>query len=175
MDSLSVTLIVYRIFLSSHAHQLIIQKVEFCITHAASYFGENFALPQVRFNQRGKIAGSARLQLNELRFNPILLAENLDAFLHEVVPHEVCHLLAYQLFGKVRPHGKEWQSLMLNLFNLKGKTYHHMDISSVAGKHFNYRCQCGIVKLSIRRHNKVVRGQQQYVCRQCTTQLTLAN
>ena len=175
MDALSVTLVICRIFLSSHTQQLIINKVEHCINHASSYLGKNFPLPQINFNQRGKIAGSARLQLNELRFNPILLSENVDAFLNEVVPHEVCHLLAYQLFGKVRPHGREWRNLMLKLFDVRGQTYHRMDVSSVAGRHFNYHCQCGKVKLSIRRHNKVIRGQQQYICRKCATELTLDN
>ncbi|WP_339721786.1 SprT family zinc-dependent metalloprotease [uncultured Paraglaciecola sp.] len=159
--------------MSFNSQQLVIQKVEQCIRHASFYFEKHFTLPKINFNQRGKIAGCARLQKNELHFNPVLLADNLDAFLKEVVPHEVCHLLAYQLFGKVRPHGKEWQGLMLKLYNVKGQTYHQMDVSKVAGQQFNYRCHCGIVKLSVRRHNKVIRGQQQYICRKCSTALTL--
>lgn len=160
--------------MSSHSQQLVSQKVEHCIHHASLYLKQNFKLPTISFNQRGKIAGCARLQSNELRFNPVLLADNLDAFLQEVVPHEVCHLLAYTLYGKVRPHGKEWQNLMQNLYGLKGQTYHQMDVAKVAGKHFNYRCQCGPVKLGIRRHNKITRGQQQYICRKCCTTLTLS-
>jgi hypothetical protein len=89
-----------RPFLSLNSQQLVIQKVEQCINHACSYFEQNFRLPKISFNQRGKIAGCARLQINELRFNPILLSDNLDAFLEVVVPHEVCHLLVYKLFGK---------------------------------------------------------------------------
>lgn len=161
--------------MSAKSQQLVTQKVEQCINHASVYFAKHFALPNVSFNQRGKIAGCARLQNNELRFNHVLLNDNLEAFLEEVVPHEVCHLLAYQLFGKVRPHGKEWQNLMLKLFGLKGKTYHRMDVSKVAGQHFNYLCQCGPVKLSVRRHNKVIRGQQQYICRKCSSTLTVEN
>lgn len=157
--------------LSSNSQQLVIQKVEQCIEHASSYLGMNFKLPQIRFNQRGKIAGCARLQINELRFNPVLLNDNVDAFLKEVVPHEVCHLLAYSLFGKVRPHGKEWQGLMFDLFRLKGQTYHQMDVSKVKGKSFNYLCKCGPIELGIRRHNKIVKGQQTYICRKCRSPL----
>lgn len=127
--------------------------------------------PKISFNQRGKIAGCARLQINEIRFNPILLSDNLDAFLEVVVPHEVCHLLAYRLFGKVRPHGKEWQGLMLELFGIRGQVYHQMDITKVKGKIFHYQCECGPIELSIRRHNKVVRGEQTYICKKCRSTL----
>jgi len=87
------------------------------------------------------------------------------------VPHEVCHLLVYRLFGKVRPHGKEWQSLMLDLFEMEGQTYHQMDVSKVQGKSFNYHCECGPMALSIRRHNKVVKGKQVYICKKCRSPL----
>lgn len=159
--------------MSSHSQQLVSQKVEQCIHHASQYFEQNFKHPKINFNQRGKIAGSARLQFNELRFNPVLLEDNLDAFLQEVVPHEVCHLLAYTLFGKVRPHGKEWQSLMRNLFELNGQTYHQMDVAKVKGKSFNYQCECGTIELGIRRHNKVIRGEQIYICKKCRSPLKI--
>jgi SprT protein len=157
--------------LSSCAQQLVIQKVEHCISHASSYFEQNFRLPKISFKQRGKIAGCARLQTNELRFNPVLLCDNIDEFLEEVVPHEVCHLLAYKLFGKVRPHGKEWQSLMIELFDLKGQTYHRMDVTKVKGKSFHYQCECGPIELGIRRHNNVLKGKQTYICRKCRSPL----
>ena len=170
---LSVTDLICSPLLSLNSQQLVIQKVEQCLSLASTYFEQSFSPPIISFNQRGKIAGCARLQTNELRFNPVLLADNIDAFLEEVVPHEVCHLLAYRLFGKVRPHGKEWQSLMLEVFDLKGQTYHQMDVTKVAGKSFNYQCQCGPIELSIRRHNKVVRGKQTYICRKCRSPLTV--
>ena len=169
---LSATLLRCRTFLSFNSQQLVIQKVEQCLSHASAYFEQHFRLPKISFNQRGKIAGCARLQINELRFNPVLLSDNLDAFLEEVVPHEVCHLLAYTLFGKVRPHGKEWQSLMQKLFNLKGQTYHQMDVTKVKGKSFNYQCECGPIELGIRRHNKVLKGEQTYICRKCRSPLS---
>jgi SprT protein len=159
------------ILLSSSTQQLVIQKVEQCISHASSHFGQNFSLPTINFKQRGKIAGCARLQINELRFNPVLLYDNVDAFLEEVVPHEVCHLLTYKLFGKVRPHGNEWQSLMFELFGLKGQTYHQMDVSKVKGKSFSYQCKCGPIELGIRRHNKVLKGKQTYICKRCRSPL----
>lgn len=151
--------------------QAVLQQVKDCIAKASVYFNRSFTMPAVSFNQRGKIAGTARLQLNELRFNPVLMADNFETFVTEVVPHEVSHLITYQLYGKVRPHGKEWQKVMSEVFNCRPSTYHQMDVTKVAGEKFTYQCQCGPIQLSIRRHNKVLRNRQQYRCLKCGTQL----
>ncbi|WP_233268946.1 SprT family zinc-dependent metalloprotease [Paraglaciecola sp. L1A13] len=143
-------------------------RVNACVTHANMQLAINLAQPNISFNQRGKIAGCARLQTNSLKFNPVLLVDNYAAFMSEVVPHEVCHLLAYNLYGRVKPHGKEWRRLMSQLFGLTGQTYHKMDVTKVSGKTFPYVCECGQIELSIRRHNKVLRQQQRYICRQCS-------
>ncbi|WP_416305085.1 SprT family zinc-dependent metalloprotease [Neptunicella sp. SCSIO 80796] len=149
-----------------HLQQRVIRQVEQCYLHAEQQLQQSFPRPLVRFNQRGKIAGSARLQTNELRFNPVLLADNSDQFIDHVVPHEICHLLVHQLYGKVRPHGSEWQKLMTDLYQLPAKTRHSMDVSKVQGKVFDYRCGCQSHQLSIRRHNKVKAGVT-YQCRRC--------
>lgn len=154
--------------------QQVIKTVEKCYLIADNYFKKSFVRPIIRFNQRGKIAGCARLQTNELRFNPVLLKDNQDIFINEVIPHEVSHLLTYSLFGRVKPHGKEWQSIMIDVFKLQPHTRHQMDVSKVTGKTFLYQCQCGPVELSIRRHNKVVKGKQNYICRRCKSTLQKA-
>ncbi len=148
-----------------------IQRVKECVNHACEVLEHRFDMPSVTFNQRGKIAGSARLHTNEIRLNPKLLEDNLDEFLQHVIPHEVCHLLVFTLFGKVRPHGKEWQSLMDRLFDLPANPYHSMNVEKVAGKVFDYYCLCGPTKLSIRRHNKVQRRLQRYYCKRCNAVL----
>ncbi|MDN4501235.1 SprT family zinc-dependent metalloprotease [Alteromonadaceae bacterium BrNp21-10] len=148
----------------------IIERVEDCYCRAETKLKHSFRRPQIGFNQRGKIAGSARLQTNELRFNPILLEDNFNDFINEVVPHEICHLLAYQLYGKVRPHGPEWKGLMATLYELRGTSKHQMDVTKVQGKTFTYQCQCQQHSLSIRRHNKITRGMT-YQCRLCRSPL----
>lgn len=147
--------------------QAIVETVEDCYLLAETQLGRHFPRPEINFKLRGKSAGTAHLQINKLRFNPVLLAENPSIFIQQVVPHEICHLLAYQLYGRVKPHGKEWQALMVNLYGLSPSTTHSLNTDSVAGKTYNYRCQCGVVPLSIRRHNKVQRQQTQYRCRRC--------
>ncbi|WP_298773213.1 SprT family zinc-dependent metalloprotease [uncultured Shewanella sp.] len=156
----------------SPLQQSIIDRVEACYQQAERLLDLHFPRASIGFKLRGKCAGMAHLHHNHLRFNPKLLANNSDAFLNEVVPHEVCHLLVYQLFGKVKPHGKEWQHMMQHLFSLTPRTTHDFDISGSTERQFLYQCHCGTVKLSLRRHNKVVRGQTQYRCRRCKIQLS---
>lgn len=160
--------------LTTELQAQIVLRVKECLDRASQLLQRDFPLPCIRFNQRGKIAGCARLQANELRFNPILLSDNLQLFIDEVVPHEVCHLIAYQLYGRVKPHGAQWQRLMAELFNLKAETRHSMDVTKVQGKFFYYKCKCGPVTLSIRRHNKVLGNKQNYICRRCKQTLVAA-
>lgn len=141
--------------------------VNSCFEKAEISLGRTFDRPLIRFNQRGKVAGSARLNINELRFNPVLLVDNQQEFEKVVVPHEVSHILVYQIHGKVAPHGREWRDIMSKIFGLSAQTRHQMDVSKVQGKTFLYRCACGTVPLTIRRHNKVVNNRQRYICRAC--------
>ncbi|RXJ72332.1 SprT family protein [Veronia nyctiphanis] len=145
----------------------IIKAVASCVEYANSALGTSHPLPDIHFDIRGKTAGMALLNRWTLRFNPVLLRENPEAFLSEVVPHEVSHLLVYAAFGKVRPHGKEWQAMMTKVFKVPASTTHSFDVASVTGKTFSYRCECDEIPLTIRRHNKVQRQQATYVCRRC--------
>jgi len=156
----------------SQLQQAIRDKVDADYQLAEAYFKRPFPRPSVHFTLRGKSAGTAHLQANKLRFNPVLLVENPDIFLIEVVPHEISHLVCFQIFGKVKPHGKEWQSLMLAIFKLSPKTTHQLDTQSVSGQQFEYFCDCGSVMLTIRRHNRIIREQTQYRCRHCQQTLS---
>jgi SprT protein len=71
-----------------------------------------YAEPTLVYQQRGTSAGTAWLEKNEIRLNPVLLLENQQEFIDEVVPHELAHLLVWQHFGRVAPHGKEWKWMM---------------------------------------------------------------
>ncbi|WP_434358533.1 SprT family zinc-dependent metalloprotease [Parasalinivibrio latis] len=147
------------------------QAVTRCIDTARKAFNKEFPIPEILFNQRGKAAGCARLQTWQLRFNPVLLRENTQAFLDEVVPHEVAHLITYACYGRVKPHGREWQGIMYSVFGLEPKTTHSFDVASVKGKTFLYRCQCSEHELTVRRHNRIQRDQATYLCRKCHSPL----
>ena len=161
--------------LTPHIKRLANERVTACLKQIEQHFGQPLDAPSVSFNQRGKIAGSARLQSNEIRLNPVLLDDNQREFLEQVIPHEVCHIAVFQMYGRVRPHGQQWQQMMTAVFGLVPDVRHDMDVSKVGGKSFPYLCACGPVSLSVRRHNKVVRQQQQYRCRTCGETLRMAN
>ena len=140
---------------------------------AQAYFSTQFAIPSIMLNQRGKIAGSAHLQKNIIKLNRVLFVQNTDAFEQQVIPHEVAHLVCYQKFGHVKPHGEEWRSVMRNIYKLTPAVTHKFDVTNVGMKEFSYKCECAMgVMLSAIRHNKVLRGTQQYRCQKCRSLLT---
>ncbi len=158
--------------LTEEDKKVLMQKGEDCFIDAECFFNRPFKRPIYQFDQRGKVAATAHLQRNMLRFNPILYCQNKDEFIQQIVAHEVAHLITFSLYGKVRPHGKEWQKIMQKVFTLNAKTTHSMDTKNVQGKLFLYHCLCTEHPLTIRRHNKVLKGVQ-YHCKKCQSELTL--
>ena len=72
--------------------------------------------PEVVFDLRGQAAGQANYLKNKIRFNRDLLEKFTDEFVSQTVPHEFAHLVAYAKFGRrIKPHGSEWQSVMVAL------------------------------------------------------------
>lgn len=153
--------------LSEQLHYLALKTLSRCIEQARHYFERDFPVPMLNYKLRGKAAGKAYLQTWEVRLNPVLFVENQQAFINEVIPHEVAHLITFALFGRVRPHGKEWQMVMNQVFHIAPNTTHSLNIQSVQGRTFEYRCQCDTFAVTIRRHNKVLRQQASYRCRKC--------
>lgn len=133
---------------------------------ANRFFHTEFQMPTVSYAVRGLKAGVAYLQRNEVRFNPILLQENGQDFVNQVVPHELAHILVYQRFGQVAPHGREWKMVMETVLGVPAEIYHCFNTQNAA-QQFEYRCDCQIHHLSVRRHNAIVRGQKSYFCKRC--------
>ncbi|KAE9529382.1 SprT family zinc-dependent metalloprotease [Testudinibacter aquarius] len=150
-----------------HLNLQISRRLRACLALAEQHFNRTFAMPEFNFNLRGVKAGVAYLQQNEIRLNRTLLLENSEEFLRQVVPHELAHLIVYQVFGRVQPHGKEWQFVMQHLFKLPADTCHQFDVQRVQGKTVAYRCDCQTHQLSVRRHNNILRNKVRYHCRVC--------
>ncbi|PJG84377.1 SprT family zinc-dependent metalloprotease [Conservatibacter flavescens] len=148
------------------------RKLKTCLDLAERHFNRSFPMPVVSYDVRGVKAGVAYLQKNCIKFNRTLLLENPEAFINQVVPHEVAHLIVYQIFGQVKPHGKEWQFVMVSLFQIPADTCHQFDVSSVQGKTYPYRCACQIHQLTVRRHQKVQHERAVYICRKCQSPLS---
>lgn len=126
--------------------------------------------PTLSFKQRGKTAGSAYLERWEIRLNPILLAENSDAFINEVIPHEYAHLLTFALYGRVQPHGKEWQMMMTQIMKLPAERTHRFNTKNSQVRQyerFTYYCLCQSHELTAIRHNRVQARKARYFCKHC--------
>lgn len=149
-------------------------KVLHCYYLAESYFLTSFLRPEVLINLRGSSAGVAELRANRLRFNPVLLVENTQEFIHQVVPHEVAHLLAWRVYGKeIKPHGWQWQQIMQEVFSLEALTTHNFCIKTAAKQHYVYSCTCPNFNhyFTKRRHQLVLAGRQ-YICKKCSSRLS---
>lgn len=131
---------------------------------------KNYAEPALLYQQRGTIAGTAWLQQWEIRLNPVLLLENQQAFIDDVVPHELAHLLVWKEFGRVAPHGKEWKWMMETVLGVSARRTHQFNTGSLQ-KTFAYTCPCRQHQLTVRRHNRVLRGETRYRCTHCGNDL----
>ena len=156
---------------------------------AERHFKKTYLVPNVRYDVRGTVGGYAQ-GTALVRFNPILLMENLDDFIARTVPHEVAHCIdsangdnGYSIFmrrGKRSLHGPTWQRIMM-VFGVKDATRcHSYDTKNAQVKtkaKFEYKCGCCDKSYFVSSvlHNRMARGQQRY-CRvggQTRGQLTL--
>ena len=158
----------------SHDLHSVQQRVIELYTQAEQFFCQSLTRPYIRLDLTGSTAGQAWPQKHLLRFNPILLQENRVDFLSQTVAHEVAHLLAYDLYGsQIRPHGRQWQLIMTDVFGLPAHRCHQYDTSRSTRREWLYQCQChgNVIPLSTIRHNRVQRGTV-YLCRRCKAPLT---
>lgn len=154
-----------------HLNMQIQWRLKACMQLAEQHFKRKFEMPVLNYRLRGQKAGVAYLQKNEIRLNRTLLLENTSDFIQQVVPHEAAHLIVYQQFGRVKPHGKEWQFVMKALFHLPAEIYHCFDLNSVTPQNIAYQCQCQIHHLSSHRHQKILNKTAVYLCKKCRSEL----
>ncbi|WP_083651606.1 SprT-like domain-containing protein [Vreelandella massiliensis] len=128
--------------------------------------------PKVWFDLKGASAGQAHLGRGGLRFNPVLLSENRAAFFDQVIPHEMAHWLVFHLQDgpRLKPHGREWQAVMRDLFGLSPDVTHRFDIKRAQRAPYRYACACREHAFTAKRH-ALACGGRHYRCRQCAQTL----
>lgn len=128
---------------------------------AEASYKTKFNMPTVRYDVRGTTAGLAFPGRWLVRFNAVLLTENVEDFLGRTVPHELAHLLTDRLYpramntgvtysgGRFRRrkrsvHGWEWQSVMRTLGISDPTRCHNYDVTNARVKkqrfQVMYRC-----------------------------------
>lgn len=169
-------------------------RIEFvvldCLDKAQKRFGieKVKAIPQIRYETKGRAAGLACWNHGKpyININPILLNENVEQMVTQTVPHEVAHIVVFEMYGDsalrtgwgkrrtVAPHGYEWQQVM-RVFGLNPDRCHNMDVSSIkklkkSYVEYVYKCSCKqhIVSSIV---NKRITNGKNYRCRECGNRL----
>lgn len=158
----------------------VLLKVAYYIALANALYRINVPVPTCSFDLRGRASGMAHYREHHIRFNPVLLNENTEAFLAQTPGHEVAHLVTLFLHAPGRkrrpfslaPHGPQWQEVMRD-FGLQPRATHNfvIDNATISTRLFAYRCSCPdkVFKFGPRKHANAKRAK--YFCRQCLGQL----
>ena len=118
---------------------------------AAGIWGRKFDVGNIAVGLRGRAAGQACYTSLDIKYNERLFLENSQKFVDDTVPHEVAHIIVFQLFGpNVAGHGKEWKDVMQALGKAPNR-YHSFSTVNTgihAGKRFVASCGHRIFLLS---------------------------
>lgn len=169
----------------------VFKEIERCLAIAAQHFGRNFQFPKVTFDLRGTSAGRAYGDKWLISINPVLLVENEEEMVRVTVPHELAHLIDYEMYPETRMrkvigyrqgravlskrsvHGATWRRIM-NLFGADPSRCHTMDVSNARVRtrdrhRFTYRCHCGhgAHVIGPKYHKNIQTGRRGYKFRAC--------
>ena len=166
--------------LTQAQRQCCIDTTDQVLQRARQLFCMTLPSIDMRFDLRGSTSGMYVVQGAQrwFRFNPIIFSAYFTESLAQTIPHEVAHYVCDCRYGikNIRPHGIEWQRVMLSL-GVRPQTRSHYDIDELPlrrQRRFRYRCGCTHHQLSCTRHNKIHADQVQYHCLKCGEKLVYA-
>ncbi len=177
--------------LTNTVRNRVIATVKKNIADASKYYGRKFRMPKIEFTKRGMTAGVACCTTNTVNYNPVLLMENVEDFIARTVPHEVAHLIDYQVNphnhrtrlittrsgcirrAKRNVHGRDFQFIMTHVLGCDDATRcHTYDVSSVMRnkKRHEWKCDdCGAtMHLGPKRHKNMRFNRRSYRPRGCS-------
>ncbi|CAM3665887.1 SprT-like domain-containing protein [Parendozoicomonas haliclonae] len=151
------------------SYEIITKRVRELIYRASCHYDMPFSPPKVLIDLTGADAGQAIYEDNLLRFNMEFCRFNQSHFVHNIVAHEIAHLIAPKIYGLSIPaHGQEWQEVMRTVFQVNPTSHHDYDLRQSRLYRFIYGCRCPQKEtpLSVIRHNRQQRGIA-YFCADC--------
>ena len=117
-------------------------------------------------NRFKRKAGEYRHDERKIRISRHLL-ENHQEKVVETLKHEIGHAVVMQRYGKkVKPHGREWKSVMQELEVDNPKAGHSLQLTEYS---YLVRCtnpDCG-VELGRHRKSRIVKTPEFYRCNKC--------
>lgn len=102
-------------------HDAVVAQIKIWILKARKRFhlsANDLPMPKLSYALKGNTMGMAcwEPEVWTIRINPVYLEANAYEQIMDTIPHEVCHLVTRKLHGKnIYPHGREWQTVCLNL------------------------------------------------------------
>lgn len=152
------------------------RRVVELINIANAQYSRRMPVPEIQYDLRGTTAGQLvilpgvnSLLRYTIRLNSKMLMHHTEAFIQEVVPHEVAHLVVDWIYKRrVKPHGVEWREVMVHCFKSAPNRCHDLPVEP-ARKHqrkYPYLCRCEKHFFTERRHRLAIKGSR-YVCRAC--------
>lgn len=125
--------------------------------------------PTISFDLIGRAAGRAWYRKNHIQYNIGIFRAQTAAFLERTTSHEVCHLVAFALYGSLGlGHGRYWKHVMTKMGQEPSRC-HSYDVPDSAlrvPRPYVYKCGCKEFKLTANIHNKVKNGQRRH-CTKC--------
>jgi SprT protein len=159
--------------ITSSQQQQVVERVAELLLQCEQQFDQAFKAIEIRFDLTGRASGMYVVKHKQqyFRFNIFILAKYFEDSLATTVPHEVAHYVSDVLFGikNIRPHGKEWQSIMYTL-GVEPRVTGNYDLTGMPVKRqrrFDYVCDCMTHQLTTTRHNKVLKSNARYSCKKC--------
>lgn len=163
-------------FVPHHIRLRARQAIADAVVRGCEVLGLPLFMPACSFDLRGTTAGQALCQFlgrklvgATVRINGQLLLDNEQEMLEETLPHEVAHILTDLKHGRgTKPHGAEWQRVMLALGKQPTRT-HEMETTPArtVARDFVYRCSCKLHRLTAIRHRKIQSRKASYRCNDC--------
>lgn len=151
------------------------------IAKGNAMFGTNVTLDRIEWYPRGRAAGMAGRSLNRvtreavyfLRYSMEVARNDINALLSEVVPHEVAHLIAFQL-GDMG-HGRVWKRVCA-LLGGTGERCHNLEITKARRtRMYVYKLISGEeIKFKGAVHRNLVAGRS-YILNSTKERVSVAN
>lgn len=179
--------------LTNDQKRQVAEKIEATFVKCEGHFNRTFRRAAIKYTLRGTTAGTAHPGKWELNFHPVLAVENWEDYISNTVPHEVAHLIDYDVYRrdaelaarqsmfrgrrqKRSVHGPTWKSIM-RMLGCDPNRCHTYDTTNVGRRktRHTYNCTCGHVwQLGPKYHNNIQTRVKSYRCTKCKTTLTAA-
>lgn len=167
--------------------QRVLDKVNECASQIEKLYGIKMPEIKIRFDiNSARVAGLARLRLNEVRFNPHFLEKYAEAFIARTVPHEVAHLGVHQVWSQKShfgnrhpaPHGLEWKTMMRRLGADPSRCHDYVADVNIGRKKASFHYTCTVCSKNYtvgpKIHNNMQLGIRKYRC-QCGGPIEFVN